>query len=78
MTNQEVDVFVEELRNARTVNKTNTDVSKVVKFIYEPPQSEERPLPFHSIQEIRKPDREEYVSKVRFSTLFLKLDRVTF
>ena len=39
LTNQEVDVFVEEQRKARTVKKTNSDVSKFVKFIQEPPRS---------------------------------------
>ena len=32
LTDQEVDIFVEEQRNPRTVKKTNLDVSKFVKF----------------------------------------------
>ena len=70
LTDQEVDVFVEEQRNARTVKRTNSDVRKFVKFFLEPPRSEERRLNdislaeldnylYHFILEIRKPDGEE-------------------
>ena len=44
LTDQEVDTFVKEQRNPRTVKKTNSDVSKFVKFIQEPPRSEKRGL----------------------------------
>ncbi|XP_078363476.1 uncharacterized protein KIAA1958-like [Oculina patagonica] len=71
LTDQEVDSFVEEQRNPRTVKKTNSDVSKFVKFIQEPPRSEERSLTeippaeldnylCHFILEIRKTDGEQY------------------
>ena len=71
LTDQEVDVFVEELRNPRTEKKTNSDVSKFVKFIQETPRSSERSLIkillaeldnylCHFILEIRKRDGKEY------------------
>ena len=44
LTDQEVDIFVEEQRNPRTVKKMNSDVSKFVKFIQEVPLSAKRGL----------------------------------
>ena len=71
LTDQEVDIFVEEQRNPRTVKKTNSDVSKFVKFIQEPPRLEKRSLTeippaeldnylCHFILEIRKADGQQY------------------
>ena len=34
LTEQEVNIFVEEQRNQKTVKKNNSDVSKCVKFIH--------------------------------------------
>ena len=41
LTDQEVDGFVEEQRNPKTVKKTNSDDSKFIKFIQELPRLEE-------------------------------------
>ena len=44
LTDQEVDIFIEEQRTPRTVKKTNSDVSKFVKFIQDLIHSEKRSL----------------------------------
>jgi len=44
LTDPEVDIYFEEQRNPRTGKKMNSEVSKFVKFIQEPPFSEERML----------------------------------
>lgn len=42
LTDQEVDIFVEEQKIPRKEKKTNSNVSKFVKFIQEPPCSQGR------------------------------------
>ena len=44
LTDPQVDICFEQQRNPRTGKKMNLDVSKFVKFIHEPPLSEERTL----------------------------------
>lgn len=69
LTDPEVDIYFEEQRNPRTGKKMNSEVSKFVKFIQEPPFSEERMLTeilldnlittFDISLEIRKKDGEK-------------------
>ena len=71
LTDEEADAFIKGQRNVRTVKKTASYIKKFLKFIQEPPFSENRDLKeippleldnylLHFILEVRKPDGEEY------------------